>query len=589
MAKRQTAAAEKEVTETKTPKKRAKSQPIPGELVIGLFDPGMTPMLRAGLGGLAASLRALMLTRNSKTPWPSEITVGQDGTAIVEASKITLRWGNQGPEAFLKALFGAAFQLTDPHGFIALPGTFRENTPPPPEVICELQKALKLTFLQHGQTTTKRGTLSPFNWEIDGKTYTVNAQGYDWYSHQEDGYKLVFEALESGVASPAGWAYPGAVQRHVAHASSKMEYNPAQTLCAMFTLVGCVSYRAPLIRGGVLLIPEPSDLIAFALNRGLLTPKTVQDVSVAAASEAALRAQIAMRVSGTQNKNKWIASTRAVSLHAVAWQTQQKSRVGIVELGLVPEETLDLYDTVSKSLQTELRLSLNVTGGGKGKKKKAEEKPSNNTTMDEGGYFTVVSALKSFLCDNIARGLPWYTGFATATVGNDPPKRIHQYRDANNLGALRFVEKEGLIKMTEKLDEAEKTLVCAVHTALRQRFGAIAEESDNDTTRKNRFRGERERWRLAFSGAKTHEQIRAALADMWSRGGSNKQLKEGWEAVLVLLRAEHWQTARDLALVALASYTGSKEEDTEEDVSEDEESPSEPTDEQPKTTKKKKS
>jgi len=35
-------------------------------LVIGLGDPGMTPLLRAGLGGLAASLRAI--SRSSRSP-----------------------------------------------------------------------------------------------------------------------------------------------------------------------------------------------------------------------------------------------------------------------------------------------------------------------------------------------------------------------------------------------------------------------------------------------------------------------------------------------------------------------------------------
>jgi CRISPR-associated protein Cas8a1/Csx13 len=74
---------------------------------------------------------------------------------------------------------------------------------------------------------------------------------------------------------------------------------------------------------------------------------------------------------------------------------------------------------------------------------------------------------------------------------------------------------------------------------------------------KDRFNGERDRWRFAFAGAKTPEQIRAALAELWSRAGPNGVLRARWEVLLPLLRAEHWETARDLALVALASYQGS--------------------------------
>lgn len=116
--------------------------------------------------------------------------------------------------------------------------------------------------------------------------------------------------------------------------------------------------------------------------------------------------------------------------------------------------------------------------------------------------------------------------------------------------------------MNETLDDAERALVTSVHTALRQRFGQIAEETSSlpPQTRKNRFAGERERWRLAFAGSKTLDQVRAALADLWSRAGSNKELQSSWERILPLLRLRNWQVARDLALVALASYQSKADE-----------------------------
>ena len=86
---------------------------------------------------------------------------------------------------------------------------------------------------------------------------------------------------------------------------------------------------------------------------------------------------------------------------------------------------------------------------------------------------------------------------------------------------------------------------------------------------KNRFQGEREHWRIAFVGAKTQDQIRAALSDLWSRAGTNAELQRGWQKVLPLLRADHWQVARDLALVALASYESSGLADESEEQPEE--------------------
>ncbi len=113
--------------------------------------------------------------------------------------------------------------------------------------------------------------------------------------------------------------------------------------------------------------------------------------------------------------------------------------------------------------------------------------------------------------------------------------------------------------MTEHLGDAERALVESVHLALRQRFGAIAEATrDNPVTMSNRFEAERERWRLRFSGAKTQPLVREALSDLWSRAGTNRVLQDRWPQILALLSSTRWPEARDLALVALASYRGDK-------------------------------
>ena len=105
--------------------------------------------------------------------------------------------------------------------------------------------------------------------------------------------------------------------------------------------------------------------------------------------------------------------------------------------------------------------------------------------------------------------------------------------------------------------EAETILVQAVHEALRCRYGQIANEMrTNPVGMRKRFQGEYDRRRLAFVGAKTADQFRNAVCDLFSRAGNNHVLRESWQNLLPLLSDRCWQLGRDLALLALASYSG---------------------------------
>jgi CRISPR-associated protein Cas8a1/Csx13 len=103
----------------------------------------------------------------------------------------------------------------------------------------------------------------------------------------------------------------------------------------------------------------------------------------------------------------------------------------------------------------------------------------------------------------------------------------------------------------------ESTVVQAVHAALRNRYGQIADENKNNpAAMRNRFSGEYDRWRLAFAGAKTPDHFRKGLCDLFSRAGKNPVLQKYWNDILPMLRNNNWQHARDLALLALCSYQG---------------------------------
>jgi CRISPR-associated protein Cas8a1/Csx13 len=521
---------------------KARKQPEARPLSVLLHAPGMTPLLRAGAGGLAASLRALLLQELPSAPWPSLVRLGP-GSARVEPHAIHLDWGGAPPEETLQALFQASFRLSRPHGIIDLPGTRRPGQEPPPELAAALQDALGQTFLQHGQTR-RGGTRKTLSFTVDGEELRVETQGYESFVHQE-AWEDVLHALRTGSTPLAGWAYPGAAERHIGLGVTKVEYTAQEALCACFAPVGCLTFKLPQVRGGALVALAPADLVRFAEVRPALTPRRLEDVAVAGVSDAVLAVQLAFKLESGGHHRELLATAEAVALRPLPWNMKQKVRFAVVRRGAVPDSVLDRYEAAAAALPNRLRVLRPEGGPGKGRKKKPG-------TPD---FFVATSALRAFITENLAADRPWYTGFATATTADR--RFIHQYRTRDNLGALHPEEKKGLIAMHPYLEEAQRWLVESVHTALRQRLGRIAEETrDNPATRHNRMDGERERLRLGFAGAKTPEQLRAALADLWSRAGFNAELQAHWRDILPLLSPEHWRAARDLALVALASYQG---------------------------------
>lgn len=529
-------------TKAKTTSARGKG--AASELSVGLFDPGMTPMLRAGLGGLAASLRAIAIADGLEAKWPESVALGS-GEAAVEPTRIVLRFNDAEPEKILRDLFERSFVVRNPQGLIHLPGAFEPLVIGNTALCVALQNGLKRTFLQHGKSTGKAGGAVTKEVELDEKRVQVTYQPYASFAHQT-AFEDVVEAMRKGGVQLAGWAYPGNAGRHNGFkADTDWRYTASQALASVFALVGCLSFEIPRSGGaGALIVVEPSDLVEYAMTRPMLTPKNLAEAYMSSAGDAALGVHLRLRAERVRHQ-PGVLAVHGVTLRATPWASQQKSRISTFSLATARDDALDLYEIVSLTLPTKILSAKAETNG-------------DDDGASEAGFYAATSALRAFVTDNVARGARWFSGFGTATTGGKKPRFLHYYRspDAKNLGALYPGDRKGLIAMVEYLEESEQVLVRSVHDALRRRLGLISKETKDLPlqTRKNRWNSERDKWRLAFSGSKTPEQIRAALADLWSRAGYVAELQRNWELVLPLLRPATWQIARDLSLVALASY-----------------------------------
>ena len=152
--------AKKAATKKTIPKAPASpTQPV--TLTMQLFGPGMSLLHRAGLGGLACSLKYIERAYDSGDISDDEVPggpwAGGHPPWTIEPSSITLSIGPaEAASEFLKRLFALSFKISD-QGVIYLPGQFTSK--PSMDVLAESQNGLTLTFIQHGKTRDRKSVV----------------------------------------------------------------------------------------------------------------------------------------------------------------------------------------------------------------------------------------------------------------------------------------------------------------------------------------------------------------------------------------------------------------------------------------------
>jgi CRISPR-associated protein Cas8a1/Csx13 len=536
--------------------------PAPDHLTMRLTAPGMSPLHRAGLGGLACTLRAMEREheagRLAKAKLPAPFRDGPPPWEI-DAGSVTLRFGRpENAGEYLKKLFAFAFGIRE-DGLIALPGQHRPEPATP--VLAGLQSGLTLTFLQHGKVRKLAKEPSAVRCDPEGEGVpgvVVQYRHCSWFKHQ-DGWEELVDARGRLVTRPVkidGPVSPGTVVRHAAFtADTAAEDPPERMLPLYFALVGCLAL--PLNRGvASLLVPEVENLCDFLDDRPAMTPAGASQCQIAGAADAALQAQVRVRDDRARQahvkarargalEGPALPGCYAMTFAPTAWASRQKSRAATIHVPPGDDKLLGRFERALANLPPRVAVRVIREQTGRGRKKTLTERKE---------AFRADSVVRPLIADNLALGRRWYAGFVRLVTRLNPASG-RPYRDQ-----LSF-ERQGLHAMIS--DETmwdtagEPTVVRAVHEALRSRYGRIAGENrTNPVAMRDRFAGEYDRWRLAFAGAKTADQFRKALCDLLSRAGPNPVLQKCWQDVLPMLRADQWRHARDLALLALCSYQG---------------------------------
>jgi CRISPR-associated protein Cas8a1/Csx13 len=546
----------------------------PTHLTMGLYHEGMTALHRAGLGGLACTLKVIEQDYKSGHLGNDEVPGGPwDNGAPwdIGSREVTLCFGQaEAASEFLKRLFAYAFpDPADSHGLIHFPGQYG-GSPPNAAVLADLQAGLTLTFLQHGRVRelAKNSTVAQHDPDGTGVPgVSVEYRACTRYKHQS-GWEDLIDRKGRLLTTPLkveGPLNPGAVVRHNAFPNdTKVEDIPARLLPLYFAIVGCLAL--PVNRGvAALIVPEIEDLITFLAQRPLMTPTAPCDCVIANAADGALQAQVRLR--GRKDVAQLgIPGCSAMTFMPTAWASQQKSRVATVQVPAGDDLLLNRFEIALQLLPTRIVGRAVREATGRGKQKQVTERQES---------FRIHSNVRPLVAENLALGRPWYASFTRLFFvfdagGNRVRDRLHFEREGLN----------AMIKSNEMwTDEAAPRLVQAVHEAIRRNLGRIRDETDGkgreetdaksrplSQATKNRWDKFRERLRISLAGAKTREQVRFALCDLFSRGGQNAVLGAGWPLVLPFLLRD-WQLVRDLGLLALTSYVSRDAADDKSDNS----------------------
>jgi CRISPR-associated protein Cas8a1/Csx13 len=488
-------------------------------LTLKLFDPGMTHLHRVGLAGLYMTLQRLDLAKYAEV-----------GGWDLKPQSVELYW-TRTPRDLLAPIIEKSFGISQ-EGIIQFSAHTSSSMGDLNKLM--LHRAILRTYLQHGQTRKLAAKERSLTFQFGEESVIEYFKPIANYQNQNAAQLLFHKNGEfTKDIDLVGWLLPGGGVRHVVHTKATvLTADPGKFLSLLYAPIGSLYFlishkdrdgKYDKRKGAALVLPHLNNLASYAINYSKYLASPVQRLFVDGLGDAGLMALTILNLARPDGliDSLEINSCTIVTLGTVSWAQQQKTRTGLRQVKSLNTGRLNFFDLAWRVLR-------------------------NRPYITENGNLIVgTSPVRGLLADNIAAGLPWYQGFYQLMISQKSARQIS-------------FEREGVHTMVEQAEwseEADQLLVKAVHQALRNRYGALAQRA-KERGEKPAFDREFTRIRTSLMRSKNAQTLRAELADIFARGGLNQTLQEHWPKLIPLFTGTDWQQARDLALLALASYAG---------------------------------
>ena len=511
------------------------------QIKLGLFDPGMTHLHRVGLAGLYMILESL---KNQNLSF-------ENAAWHLDPTTVVLEFDEQNGYAFFDWLFSHSFQI-DNNGLIRFPHTQLKGMGDLERI--SYYKCIMNTFLQHTKTNAKDTQITQTYDYQSNKKVTVDYTPLKWFYLQgkkpdfsvkstSPALDILFEnnKLKSTPIKIKGLHFPGAVERHSGLSGTEMEQSIYMVLSLLYACTGVLYYQIKRKdqKGEpddkykhAIVLPHIENLHAYAkgYQRYLTTP--YRRLTANSSGDAALLGLIELKAQADIYQIG-VSGCSVLLIGKAKWNKNQKVRTCATSFNHLIKDRILQFEIASKCLQNREFFPEII-------KKESGSRMSITTSL-----------VRGLVADNLASGKQFYHNF---------------YQLLLSQKLTQFIEKErkGLNEMIQKMTwsfEEDKLLVEAIHAALKSRYGKLAEQAKKSgESIYEKFNREYERIRTSLVRAKNLQTLRAEIATIFARGHRNFTLQKNWTTILPLFTGPDWQRTRDLALLALASYSGSSEE-----------------------------
>lgn len=490
-----------------------------------LADPYMTLLHRAGLAGLYMTLK--QLEEEKVEP------IGGLSWELTNRS-VSLSWDGNDFEV-LDWLFKESFQLQD--GLIALRGLSPKTMDIQPLVM--MHQGILGTLLQHNKTHKSTGIQErSFLVEENKPEILVKYKSLSWYVYQDFAKNLCDPTTKKLYQKPiaiAGWLNPGTVVKHqIFSADTSFEETTPSALILAYAPVACYYFalRSKLRDQRAqfaFIIPDVTDLAIYARYRRnpQLRNLGFRDFYTSSLGDAGLRFLSIETTTKILREND-VKTCQVITLGSVPWATQQKTRT-------------DLYTvTATQELCNNYRICRECLSD------RVVVKEKENTS------WIAPSFAREIIADNLARGKPWFAGLSEKINSGELFKQLSY-------------EREGLNKMVKnpnlQWSDRERLFVQSCHEAIASTYAQLARRTKEGE--QIRFDKVNEKFRTGLGRCKSPTTFREFITDFWARADYVPTLKYHWDELMELVMTD-WKSARDLALLALASYKGKGSEEKEQ-------------------------
>jgi len=471
------------------------------KLTLSLFDSNTLLPHRAGIAGLALALSVLPRD-GAPLRWdnPTE-------------DSVTLEWEGSDRNV-VKWLLDQIYQITE-EGYLEVPPLELDG-----QGQYTFTQGVLSTFLQHSKQR-KLGAPVTRSFIVDPDQPKISIDVRPLLNcYYTDDIKEAFNSkgIFKKEIALKGHHLPGLVECFV---NGAYQESPEGFLALLFLPLACGYYKLPaqsvggkLAARSAVVIPNVTNLKQWISSRLEMPGRTYRDFRSSGAGESALHFLLQEKTIEESQQFR-VDYCEVYQLGKQVWDGNQSYLKQAVYRVRAKDRVLKLYEVARQVF------------------------PAQVKQTDKGETWLAVSKVLPWICENLIAEKAWYTNF-------------FEFQKRNNL-----YERQGLIAMTEYLNADEQILFDAVQGAFSNYLrGQILQAKKQgrsldygQVTDKVIYRMQR---------PSSQQEFAKALVDFLSQFRSKAARSNGAQIYHWIHREANWRQARDLTLLAIATYTSQK-------------------------------